>query len=82
VPDIEILYFAHAARVVGFERETIEAPEATTLREVQATILERHPGLGELAGSLLWAVDEKMAAADARVSPGQVVAVMPPFSGG
>lgn len=82
VGEVELIYFAQAARLAGTERETLSIEANTPLHQVQAEVLRRHPPLAELAGSLLWAVDEEMAGQDAPVGPGQVVAVMPPFSGG
>jgi molybdopterin converting factor small subunit len=79
---VKLLYFAQAARWAGRESETLRLDAAVELGTIQEEVLRRHPGLRRLEGSLLWAVDEEMAGAATAVSPGQTVAVMPPFSGG
>jgi len=78
---IHVLYFAHASRASGRERE--ELPwEGGTVADLGRRVLERYPALRELEGSLRFAVDEVVAAGDTPIAPGQTVAVMPPFSGG
>lgn len=79
---VTLLYFAQAAKLTGCERDECSVEGETTVALLRERILDRHPGLLPLAGSLRWAVDETLVEEDALVRPGQTVAVMPPFSGG
>ena len=79
---LTLLYFAQAARAAGTAREEMELEAPLSLGGVQERVLRRHPGLRPLAASLLWSVDEAMAEPRQVVRPGQVVGVLPPFSGG
>ena len=79
---IRILYFAQAARLAGCANEEFEYEQGLNLARLRETVLRRHPALSDLASSLRWAVAEQFAEPDAPLSPGDTVAVLPPFSGG
>lgn len=78
---VHVLYFAHAARASGRDREDLPWTGGT-LAELGDRVVDAHPRLRELQGSLRYAVDEVLASPETHVAPGQTVAVMPPFSGG
>lgn len=79
---ISVLYFAAAKRATSVGEETFPHAPGTTARNVLAAAIERHPALGPLAASMLVAVNEAWVPLDTPVNPGDVVALMPPVSGG
>jgi molybdopterin converting factor subunit 1 len=78
---IKVLLFGAAADRAG-TRETVISVETTTLDELWPILAERHPGLSPMRDTLAFAVNGEYARGDARVSPGDEVAVLPPVSGG
>lgn len=79
---IEVLYFAAARDAAGRPSEALEVGDGETVAGLRGVLAGRHPALaGTLAASRL-AVGEAFAAEDRRLEPGDVVAVLPPVSGG
>jgi molybdopterin converting factor subunit 1 len=78
---IKILLFGAAADRAG-TRETVVQAGKITLDELWPLLLERHPDLSPMRDTLAFAVNGEYARGDARVSPGDEVAVLPPVSGG
>jgi molybdopterin converting factor subunit 1 len=81
VDGIKVLLFGAAADRAG-TRETLVPAGETTLDELWPQLEERHPGLSPMRDTLAFAVNGEYARGDARVSPGDEVAVLPPVSGG
>jgi molybdopterin converting factor subunit 1 len=81
VDGIKVLLFGAAADRAG-TRETRVPVGETTLDELWSLLAERHPGLSPMRDTLAFAVNGEYARGDARVSPGDEVAVLPPVSGG
>ena len=78
---IKVLLFGAAADRAG-TRETVIPAGNTTLDELWPVLAERHPDLSPMRDTLAFAVNGEYARGDARVSPGDEVAVLPPVSGG
>lgn len=78
---IKIRLFGAAADRAG-TRETEIETGATTLGELWPLLAEMHPDLEPMRETLAFAVNEEYARGDARVAPGDEVAVLPPVSGG
>ena len=76
-----MLLFGAAADRAG-TRETQVRVGETTLDELWPLLAERHPGLSPMRDTLAFAVNGEYARGDARVVPGDEVAVLPPVSGG
>jgi molybdopterin converting factor subunit 1 len=81
VDGIKVLLFGAAADRAG-TRETVIPAGNTTLDELWPVLAERHPNLSPMRDTLAFAVNGEYARGDARVSPGDEVAVLPPVSGG
>jgi molybdopterin converting factor subunit 1 len=81
VEDIKVVLFGAAADRAG-TRETYVPAGEVTLRELWPLLTERHPGLSPMRDTLAFAVNGEYARGDARVSPGDEVAILPPVSGG
>ena len=79
--EIKVLLFGAAADRAG-SRETQVATGEVTLDELWALLAERHPGLSPMRDTLAFAINGEYARGDARVAPGDEVAVLPPVSGG
>ena len=79
--EITVLLFGAAADRAGTREVEIPASEIT-LDELWPLLAERHPDLSPMRGTIAFAVNGEYARGDARVSPGDEVAVLPPVSGG
>ena len=78
---VKVLLFGAAADRAGSRETTIPVGE-TTLDEIWPLLVQRHPDLEPMHDTLAFAVNGEYARGDARVSPGDEVAVLPPVSGG
>jgi molybdopterin converting factor small subunit len=81
VEGVKVLLFGAAADRAVTRETHIQAGEIT-LRELWPLLIERHPGLSPMHGTLAFAINGEYARGDSRVSPGDEVAVLPPVSGG
>lgn len=80
---IRVLFFATLREVAGAPELTWPWPESGgTVEELLAQLFERFPRLRDWNESLLVAVDLEYARREARLVPGQEVAIMPPVQGG
>lgn len=97
MPAITILYFASIRTYLGTERESVALPLNPTthksrLMDLPAAVARLHPSdpekLARILEGCMWCVDEEMVDLDdveegGRVlKGGEVVAVIPPVSGG
>jgi molybdopterin converting factor subunit 1 len=78
---VKVLLFGAAADRAG-TREMQVPVEEITLDELWPLLAERHPGLSPMRDTLAFAINGEYARGDARVAPGDEVAVLPPVSGG
>jgi molybdopterin converting factor small subunit len=77
-PKLKVLFFGMAADVCGAsEMQTEVVP---TLFELKEILFLKFPGLASI--SLIWAVNHVSASGNTSLQPTDVVALMPPFSGG
>jgi len=82
-PVITVLYFAAVRDAIGKGEERLVLPaEVTTVAELSRFLENRHPALAGRLGSVRYAVNEVFAALEAPLAAGDVVAVIPPVSGG
>lgn len=79
---IQVLHFAAAREAAGCASETVDLPEGATVADARALLLSRHPALAGPASRLRFAVGERFASEAARLSAGDVLALLPPVSGG
>ena len=80
--NIEVLYFAGAREAAGLSSERLVVPDGTTVAGLRGELSRRHPALAPTLASTRVAVGERFAAADAALEEGDVVALIPPVSGG
>jgi len=81
VDGIRVLLFGAAADRAGTRETQVSAGEIT-LDELWPLLAERYPGLSPMRDTLAFAINGEYARGDARVVPGDEVAVLPPVSGG
>ena len=81
---LRVLFFASAREAAsGTSEMKMEVPVGTTARRLLEILAENHHhGLRPLLDDLATAVNEKYVAGETELAEGDVVAVMPPISGG
>jgi len=80
---ITILYFAAVRDALGKGEEELTLPDAVgTVAELSQFLQSRHPGLEGRLGAIRYAVNEVFADPGTALTSGDVVAVIPPVSGG
>jgi MoaE-MoaD fusion protein len=79
---IKVLFFGFTHDLTGLREELVELGEGENVQGLRRFYENRFPRLGELAGSLLFAVNQQIADPLAVLHEGDEVALMPPVSGG
>ena len=79
---IKVLFFGFTHDLTGLCEEQVELGEGENLQGLRSFYENRFPRLGELAGSLLFAVNQQIADPLSVLHEGDEVAFMPPVSGG
>jgi molybdopterin synthase sulfur carrier subunit len=81
--EIRVLYFASVRERLGCQEEVVSLPSAGgTLQDLLRDISARHPELVSLLPSLRFARNERFADPSEALAAGDVVALIPPVSGG
>lgn len=75
----KVLFFAHLRDVVGEESLKLEL-SGKTVAEVKAALVETYPALK--LDSVMTAINEEFAGNDETINDGDVIAFIPPVSGG
>ena len=79
---VEVRFFASLVECTGHSTETIEIEPTLDVAALWELLVERHPGLGQLAYSPLVACDRVYADWDRRLEGVREIAFLPPVSGG
>ena len=79
---IDVRYFAAAREAAGRSAESLEVEDGCTVAVLRGRLLEAHPALSGLAAGLRVSVGVRFAEEDDELSDGDVVALIPPVSGG
>jgi molybdopterin converting factor subunit 1 len=79
---IDVLYFAGAREAAGRPSERVEVPDGTTVATLRGELSRRHPSLAAAWPTTRVAIGERFAAESAALAEGDVVALIPPVSGG
>ena len=80
--DVRVLLFAGLREAAGLRELCVRAPEGASVAEVRDLVAEAYPALRGLLPNAGVAVNEEYADAATRLRPGDVVALIPPVSGG
>ena len=79
---ITVLLFGQAREFVGASSLDVEVARPATVESVFAILKARHPKLGEMERSLLFAINEEYASLSDALSDRDRLAILPPVSGG
>jgi molybdopterin converting factor subunit 1 len=79
---IHVLCFAVTREIVGGERTTLTLPDGSRAGAALAALCRTHPGLESVRGTLRLAVNESYADPGTALADGDVLALIPPVSGG
>ena len=80
---LEVLYFANLRELLGKERESVELPASSaTLNDLLALLAREHRELENHLTSIRFAVNEEFRDVTATLASGDVIALIPPVSGG
>ncbi|MBC7968432.1 MAG: MoaD/ThiS family protein [Fuerstia sp.] len=79
---LSVLLFAAAREIAGCESVELILPEAGTVAQARAALLQSLPNLAIRTGTLLWAVNNEYASDNRVLQDTDVVACFPPVSGG
>jgi molybdopterin synthase catalytic subunit len=79
---IRVLFFGVLKDLAGYSSESIDLPEHARLADVLRHYEKRIPRMRELVTSMAMSVNQEYAGVDAKLKPGDEVALLPPVSGG
>jgi len=80
---VTLLYFAAVKELVGAGEARLTLPgDVRTIGDLSSHLEQTEPKLAGRLGTVRFAVNESFVSPDALVSDGDVVAVIPPVSGG
>jgi molybdopterin converting factor subunit 1 len=80
---VTLLYFAALREAMGVAVESLELPDSVrTVSDLSAFLARTRPALAGRLGCVRFAVNETFAAGDTGLEAGDVVALIPPVSGG
>jgi len=79
---VELLFFASLADVVGQRRLRLDLPSGATVGDALGRLIQIHPRVGSYGKSLLTAVNEQYVPEAHALGDGDELAIFPPVSGG
>lgn len=82
MPRVRLRLFASPREIVGQREMELTLPDGATVGHLLASLYERYPTLRSHEGHLLVSVNQEFASHSRAVGEGDVVAIMPPVSGG
>ncbi|MEJ5172795.1 MAG: molybdopterin converting factor subunit 1 [Hydrogenothermaceae bacterium] len=78
---IKVLYFSSLKDRIGKSSEDIEI-NGNSLEELKDKIIQLHPDISDYISKIMFAVNEEYVSTDVILKEGDVVALIPPVSGG
>jgi molybdopterin synthase catalytic subunit len=79
---IRVKFFAQCRDLAGTENDELRLPGEPSVKTAMEMINRRYPSMKELTDRSLIAVNEEYAAPETRLSDGDMLAILPPVSGG
>ena len=82
MPTVNVRLFASLKEMIGEREITLVLPDGATVRELQVCIGDAYPLVKPLLPTIVCAVDEEYVPITHTLHEGDVVALIPPVSGG
>jgi len=79
---VRVLFFGVLKELAGRDSDSLSLPDQATLADVLGHYEQRIPRLRELVPALAMSVNQEYASLEAKLKPGDEVALLPPVSGG
>ncbi|MBW3622250.1 MAG: MoaD/ThiS family protein [Armatimonadetes bacterium] len=79
---VTVLLFAYLREAAGVDQVSLQLPEGSRLSDVWPQLVRRYPRFEGMGHSLAWAVNHTYARPDQPLRNGDLVAALPPVSGG
>ncbi len=79
---VSVLYFAALRDLAGTGEERLDLPAGADVEALLQALVQRHAALEERLGSIRVAVNEEFSNRSQTLHSGDVVALIPPVSGG
>ena len=79
---VTVLFLGPARDAVGMESARMELPDGATLSTLKLNLEAQHTHFRRLFDSARFAVNEEFAADPTAIRAGDIIAVIPPVSGG
>ncbi len=79
---VTIRLFASARDAAGWERQVLDLPEGATIASARQKLRGIIPDATPLLDSAAFALNQRYARADDRLTDGDELAILPPVSGG
>jgi molybdopterin converting factor subunit 1 len=78
----EVILFAHVREAVGKDRLVLDLPDGATVCDAIESLSARHESVAAMRGRLAVAVNQRYADSQSPLHEGDVLALIPPVSGG
>jgi molybdopterin synthase catalytic subunit len=79
---VEVLFFAVLRERLKIDGESLELPDAATVKLARAALAERHPEIGRLLPQVRSAVNRQIVGDEHTLCDGDELALIPPVAGG
>jgi molybdopterin converting factor subunit 1 len=79
---VTVLLFAYLREIAGADQVALQLPEGSRLSDVWPRLSQQFPRFQGMSGSIAWAVNHAYAPPDQSLRDGDVIAALPPVSGG
>ncbi|WP_456402067.1 molybdopterin converting factor subunit 1 [Persephonella sp.] len=79
---VKVLYFSSLKDKLKRSTETMEIPEGINVEMFLKHLTDKHPEIKESVSSVMVAVNEEYASKDKTLKEGDIIALIPPVSGG